>query len=87
MLPFGGKGVVAGFMDRGTIYPPVWYRKTLKLASDHGIMCQTKTTVAGGKNTIPARFIGANGGILTMALSVPGPLSAFAERGRLPKRY
>lgn len=64
-----GKGVVAGFMDRGTIYPPVWYRKTLKLASDHGIMCQTKTTVAGGNDS--GAIHRANGGILTMALSVP----------------
>lgn len=64
-----GNGVVASFMDRGTIYDKKLYRLAFEEAEKIGVKCQTKTVIAGG-NDSRAIHMGA-GGVRTLALSVP----------------
>ena len=64
-----GKGAVASFMDKGTIYDRELYRLSFECAAAAGVLCQTKTLVAGGNDS--GAIHKAVGGIRTAALSVP----------------
>ena len=64
-----GNGVVASFMDRGTIYDKELYRLAFEAAEELGEKCQTKTVIAGGNDS--AAIHKAVGGVRTIALSLP----------------
>ncbi len=59
------KGVVVSFMDNATVYDKGLY----KAALNSGILCQPKTTVAGGNNAGSIHLSGE--GVRTLALSAP----------------
>lgn len=64
-----GKGPVVSFMDRHTIYDKELYRLAFEQAELLGILCQTKTVIAGG-NDAGAIHI-SRGGVRTAAVSLP----------------
>lgn len=64
-----GNGVVASFMDRGTVYDRPLFDEVLKTAKEKGIKCQVKRAVTGGNNAAGIHQTGE--GIRTSALSVP----------------
>lgn len=64
-----GNGVVASYMDRGTIYDKELYRLAFAAAEEIGEKCQTKTVVAGGNDS--SAIHKAVGGVRTLALSLP----------------
>ena len=62
-------GVVASFMDRGTVYDRPLFDEVLKTAKEKGIKCQVKRAVTGGNNAAGIHQTGE--GVRTSALSVP----------------
>lgn len=64
-----GKGPVVGFMDRATIYDKDLYRLAYNLAKEQNLLCQTKTTIAGGNDA--GAISKSRGGVKTIAISVP----------------
>ena len=64
-----GDGAVVSFMDRGTIYNKDLYKKAFEIAKENGVLCQTKTVVAGGNDA--AAIHKSVGGIKTIAVSLP----------------
>lgn len=64
-----GKGAVVSFMDRHTIYDKEMYRLAFETAKENGLLCQTKTAVAGGNDAGAIHL--SRGGVRTTAISVP----------------
>lgn len=64
-----GRGAVVSFMDRHTIYDKELYRLAFEQAEALGILCQTKSVVAGG-NDAGAIHV-SRGGVRTAAISLP----------------
>ena len=64
-----GNGAVVSFMDRSTVYNRTLFQHAFRLAAEHGIACQTKTTVAGGNDA--GAIHKANGGVYTLTVSLP----------------
>ncbi len=64
-----GKGAVALFMDRTTIYDKELYHLAFAEAEKAGIPCQTKSRIAGG-NDAGSVHVSRNG-VRTLALSIP----------------
>lgn len=64
-----GKGPAVSFMDKGALYDPDLFKKTLALAEENGILAQTKTAATGGNNAAAIHL--SRGGVKTAAVSVP----------------
>ncbi len=64
-----GEGPVVSFMDRGTLYDADLYQWIRKLADEHHIPSQTKTTVAGGNDSRAFQCAGI--GARVAAVSLP----------------
>lgn len=64
-----GKGAVAGFMDRSTVYDRELYNLAFDIAEKNNIPCQTKTMIAGGNDSGAIHISGD--GVRTIAVSVP----------------
>ena len=64
-----GDGPVVSFMDRQTMYDPALYVYIRKLAEEHDIPTQTKTTVAGGNDA--GAFQRTGEGAYAAAVSLP----------------
>ncbi len=64
-----GDGPVVSFMDRQTMYDPALYAYIRKLAKEHDIPTQAKTTVAGGNDA--GAFQRTGEGAYAAAVSLP----------------
>lgn len=64
-----GKGAVVSFMDRSAMYDKELYDIAFEQAAVKNILCQTKTTIAGGNNS--GAIHTSRGGIKTIAVSAP----------------
>ncbi|MBR0485752.1 MAG: M42 family peptidase [Oscillospiraceae bacterium] len=64
-----GKGAVALFMDRATIYDKELYRIAFEEALKFNIPCQTKSRIAGGNDAGSIHV--SRDGVRTLALSIP----------------
>lgn len=64
-----GMGPVVSFMDRSTIYSKELYSLAFEIANEKGILCQTKTMIAGGNDA--GAIHTARGGVKTLAVSLP----------------
>lgn len=62
-------GPVVSFMDRSTIYSKELYSLAFEIANENGILCQTKTMIAGGNDA--GAIHTARGGVKTLAVSLP----------------
>lgn len=62
-------GPVLSFMDRGTVYDMPLYRRSLALAQEHKIPCQSKAGVYGGNESRSVQAAG--NGARVVAVSVP----------------
>lgn len=64
-----GKGPVASFMDRSTVYDRELFRMSRTAAEENSISWQTKSLIAGGNDSGAIHI--SRGGVRTLALSVP----------------
>lgn len=64
-----GGGAAISFMDRSTLYDPVYYKAALALGAEKGIACQPKAAVAGGNNAGAIHKSGK--GVRTLSISIP----------------
>lgn len=64
-----GAGAVIPFMDKATIYDKELYDLAFSVASHSNILCQTKTSVAGGNDA--GAISQARGGVRTISISLP----------------
>jgi len=64
-----GRGPVASFMDRSTVYDKELFRLAFDIAKSEGFPCQTKTMIAGGNDAGAIHISGK--GVRTLAVSVP----------------
>ncbi len=64
-----GSGAVVSFMDRSTIYDPVYYRLALEAGREAGVKTQLKQATAGG-NDAGAIHV-SRAGVRTAAVSLP----------------
>lgn len=64
-----GEGGAVSFMDRRTIYSRELFDKAFEVAKERGILCQTKTVVAGGNNA--GAIHKSRGGVKTLTVSMP----------------
>lgn len=64
-----GQGAVVSFMDRSTVYNLDMFKRAFEIANEKSIMCQPKTTVAGGNDA--GAIHKSNGGIKTLTISLP----------------
>lgn len=64
-----GRGAVALFMDRATIYDKNLYHLAFQEAEKSSIPCQTKTRIAGGNDAGSVHL--SRNGVKTLALSLP----------------
>ncbi len=64
-----GKGAVALFMDRATIYDKELYKIAFQEAEKLNIPCQTKSRIAGGNDAGSVHV--SRDGVRTLALSIP----------------
>ena len=64
-----GKGAVALFMDRATIYDKELYKIAFQEAEKSNIPCQTKSRIAGGNDAGSVHV--SRDGVRTLALSIP----------------
>ncbi len=64
-----GGGAVVPFMDGSAVYSADLYRKARAIAEKKGIICQTKTKIAGG--TDAGSYTRIAGGCRTLGLAVP----------------
>lgn len=64
-----GKGPVALFMDRATIYDKELYKIAFQEAENLNIPCQTKTRIAGGNDAGSVHV--SRDGVRTLAISIP----------------
>ncbi len=62
-------GAVVSFMDRSTVYDRTLFKRAFELAKENNILCQTKTTVAGGNDAGAIHKSG--GGVRTLTVSLP----------------
>lgn len=63
------KGAVVSFMDRSTVYNRSLFKRAFELAEEKGILCQTKTTIAGGNDAGAIHKSGS--GVYTLTVSLP----------------
>ena len=64
-----GAGAVVPFMDNATIYDKELFDLAFSIASQNNILCQTKTSVAGGNDA--GAISQARGGVRTISISLP----------------
>jgi endoglucanase len=64
-----GKGPVALFMDRSTIYDKELYKIAFAEAEKLNIPCQTKSRIAGGNDAGSVHI--SRDGVRTLAISIP----------------
>ncbi len=65
-----GKGPVIPFMDGGSIYDPVLYRKLAALAEKRGIPWQTKTKISGGTDASSIQRSGGGARVAAISAAV-----------------
>jgi endoglucanase len=64
-----GKGAVVSYMDRSTSYDKDLFNLAFETAKENGILCQTKTMIAGGNDSGAIHVSGK--GVRTIAISAP----------------
>ncbi len=64
-----GKGAVVSYMDKRTIYDRELYELCFEVSKENGLLCQTKTAIAGGNDSGAIHI--SRGGVRTVAISVP----------------
>ena len=64
-----GSGAVVSFMDNATIYDAKLYQLAFLTAKENNILCQTKTSIAGGNDA--GAISQSRSGVKTISISLP----------------